>query len=86
MNHTESSVSISFYNYFFDVLLNFERAQAGKGQREGDRGSEAGSVLTAESPMWGLNSRTVRSGPEPKWNAQLTEPPRCPTALIVIKE
>ena len=25
-------------------------------EREGDRGSEAGSVLTAESPIWGLNS------------------------------
>ena len=24
-------------------------------EREEDRGSEAGSVLTAESPVWGLN-------------------------------
>ena len=29
--------------------------------RKGDRGSEADSVLTAESPTWGSNSRTVRS-------------------------
>ena len=30
-------------------------------EREGDRGSEAGTVLTATSPMWGSNSRTVRT-------------------------
>ena len=34
----------------------------GGAEREGDRGSEAGSVLTAESQlMWGSNSGTVRS-------------------------
>uniref|UniRef100_A0ABI7Y4R6 LHFPL tetraspan subfamily member 6 n=1 Tax=Felis catus TaxID=9685 RepID=A0ABI7Y4R6_FELCA len=33
-----------------------ERAQAGERQREGDRGCEAGSVLTAKSLMWGWNS------------------------------
>ena len=33
--------------------------EQGKSRREGDRGSEAGSVLTAESPAWGLNSQTV---------------------------
>ena len=27
----------------------------GRAEREGDRGSEVGSVLTAESPMQGLN-------------------------------
>ena len=26
-------------------------------EREGDRGSEAGSVLTAESPIWGSELR-----------------------------
>ena len=42
----------------------------GEGQRRGaGRESEAGSVLTAESPMWGSNSPTIRSGPEPKWEA-----------------
>ena len=29
-------------------------AQAGEGQRKGDRGSEAGSVLIAEEPNAGL--------------------------------
>ena len=31
----------------------------GEAEKEGDRGSEAGSVLTAESLMQGLNSRTM---------------------------
>ena len=37
-----------------------------RAERRGHRGSEVGSVLTADNPMWGLNSRTVRSWPEPK--------------------
>ena len=48
-------------------------------RRDRERGigrSKAGSVLTAASPMWGSNSRTVRSCPEPKSDAQPTEPPR----------
>ena len=50
-----------------------------EGQRErGFRASEAGSVLTAESSMWGSNSRTVRSWSELKSDAQPTEPPRGP--------
>ena len=34
-----------------------ERGRAGAGQ---DRGSKAGSILTAESPMQGSNSQTLR--------------------------
>ena len=44
----------------------------GGAKREVDRGSEAGSVPTAESPMWGLNSQTVRSRPESKSDVCLT--------------
>ena len=35
-----------------------ERMHVNRGgaEREGDRGSEACSALTAESPMWGSNS------------------------------
>ena len=47
-------------------------------EREGARRSEMGSALTAQSPTRGLNSRTGRSPPELKSDAQLTEPPRCP--------
>ena len=46
--------------FIFERESESEQARAGEGQRE-DRGSKMGSVLIAESPMWGLNSRTVRS-------------------------
>ena len=43
-------------------MFIFERkSESRKGQREGNRGSEAGSVLTAESPIWGWNSKTMTS-------------------------
>ena len=44
-----------------------------------------GSELSAQSPMWGLNSQTVRSRPEPKLDAQLTEPPRHPESSMDFK-
>ena len=34
--------------------------ELGRG-RDGDRGSEAGSVLSVQSPVWGSNSGTLRS-------------------------
>ena len=51
---------------FCVFLRKRAREQAGEGQREGDRRSEAASVLTAASPIWGSNSRTMRSCPELK--------------------
>ena len=54
-------------------------------EREGDRGSEVGSVLTAESLMRGSNSGTVRSRPEPKSDAQPTESPRHPRSVRFLK-
>ena len=49
-------------------MLVFEREREmmmmmsrGGAEREGDRRSEVGSVLTAESLIRGLNSQTVRS-------------------------
>ena len=50
----------------------------GGAEREEDRGSKAGSALTAQSPMKGSNPRTANSWPEPKSDAQQTEPPRRP--------
>ena len=41
-----------------------EREQAhgqSRAEREGNRESEAGSALSAKSPMWGLNPRIMRS-------------------------
>ena len=47
-------LSVLFYRFIY-----FEREreshEQGRGT-EGDRGSEVGSVLTAVSPTWGLNS------------------------------
>ena len=45
---------------FLSLLIYFERrGRAGEGQRERDRDreSQAGSPQSAQSPMWGLNSR-----------------------------
>ena len=59
----------SFWFYFFVVVLIFQRERererastsGGGAEREGDRGSEVGSVLTAASLPRDLNSWTVRS-------------------------
>ena len=77
----QCSLLIRHFTIFkkFLKFIYFERARDGGGaEREEDRESEAGSVLTAESPMRGSNLQTVRSWPEPKSDPQLTEPPRCP--------
>ena len=52
----------------------------GKGQREETQNPKQapGSKLSAQSPMRGLNSETARSWPEPKPDAQPTEPPGHP--------
>ena len=51
------TVLIFFSSSFFKYVFILGGALAGEGQREGDRGSEEGSALTAASPMWGSNSR-----------------------------
>ena len=48
------------------------RVSGGGAEREGNRRSEVGSVLTAESPVQGSNPQTMRSCPEPKSDAQPT--------------
>ena len=58
-----------------------EREKAGEEQKERETenlNEGPGSELSAQSLMWGLNSQTMRSWPEPKFVAQLTEPPRRP--------
>ena len=59
-------LNIGGFFLFFCFLINVysflkESISGGEAEREGDRGSEAGSALTAVSPMQGSNSRTVRS-------------------------
>ena len=55
-----------------------ERAWGSGREKEEDRGSKVGSMLTAVSSMWGSNSQTTRSQREQKLEAQLTEQPRSP--------
>ena len=61
------------FNFFANVLFSFEterdRAWAGEGQRERETQNPKqapSSELPAQSRMWGSNSWTVRSWPEPK--------------------
>ena len=58
--------------------------------REGQRGRETqntkqalGSKLSAQSPMWVWNSQTVRSWPEPKWDASQLSHPGAPVLSIL---
>ena len=58
-NFTNEEISLE--RYFLNVYFERERAQAGEGQRETGRESQADSTLSAQSPMWGLNPQSVRS-------------------------
>ena len=56
-------------DYFFKCLFTYlqrECVSRGGAKREGERKSQAGSMLSAQSPTWGLISRTMRSWPELK--------------------
>ena len=74
---------------FYLFILRERESMSGRGGRERGRGrkSQAGSALSAWSPLWGSNSQnreitreTVRSRPEPKPRVgRLTEPPRLPS-------
>ena len=79
-------VLLSFFVfYFFNFLFIFERQNASREEqreRETQNLKQAtASELSAQSPTWGSNSGTVRSRPEPKSDAQPTEPPRRPYTL-----
>ena len=56
------AVSIFFKFIYFER----ERGREGGADREGERESQAGSTLPAQSPTWGSNLRTLRSRPEPR--------------------
>ena len=54
------------FTYFLRVKKRErQRVQVGEEQREGDRGSETGSVLVAQ----GLNPQVMSPRPEPKSDA-----------------
>ena len=98
VDYTFISFSIQLYFFiflFFKIFLMFifereretERAWAGgrqRGERHRIRKQAPGSELSTQSPMQGLNSRTVRSWPEAKSDAQSTEPTRCPYFFLFL--
>ena len=50
-----------FAFFFSSAYFIFEReSENTEGQRERDKGFKSGSALRVESPMWGLNSPTMR--------------------------
>ena len=68
-------------------ILRERECKRGRGrererERERERDSQAGSTLCAWRPVRSSNPVTARSLPEPKPDAQPTEPPRRPPSLI----
>ena len=50
-----------FFLFLKNIYFGEEEHKWGRGRERGDRGSEAGSAPTAESPTQGLNPQTARS-------------------------
>ena len=69
--------------FFFLKFIYFEKQSRGKAEK---RESQAGSALSVQSLTRGSNSQTMRSWPEPKSDASLTEPTRCPIRLHFLKK
>ena len=67
-SHSLANLERMVNDHFLKIYLFIlrDRANRGGAEREEDRGSPAGSVLSVQSLMWGLNSWTMRSWPEPK--------------------
>ena len=83
IHQIENSTGFWHLELFFLMFIYFwESMSEGGTEKEGDRRSEA--VLTAASQMWGWNSQTVRSQPEPKSDTQQTEPPKHPVPRFCI--
>ena len=57
-----------FFLSFFIFERNRDRESGGRVEGEGDRGSQTGSVLSAESPTWGPNpwNREIMTWAKPK--------------------
>ena len=77
-----------FLKIFFNIYLflrDRDRARVGEEQRERETQNlkrAPGSELSAQSPTRGSNSRTTRSRPELKSDAQPTEPPGHPMTSV----
>ena len=64
LKHIATSILFFIYVFFKCLFLReieYERVASGVAEREEDRGSKAGSALTAEKLMQGLNPKTMRS-------------------------
>ena len=61
--HSPSHLVLSWILFIVERERERERAGMSRGgaEREGNRESQAGSKLSAQSPTWGSNPRTVRS-------------------------
>ena len=68
---------LSFVSLFFKFIYLFWERERGVGQREGQTEAQAASVLSAQSLIWGSNSRTVRSWSE--WRSRV----RCSTDWVI---
>ena len=86
LSFSKNSLELSnfTYNVTFSILfIYFEKervCEQGRGKERGRKRIQAGSMLSAQSLMQGLNSCTVKSWPEIKPKVgHLTESPRCPT-------
>ena len=66
------------YIIIFIYLFIFGRAQAGEEQKEGDRGSEAGSVLTD----WQQQAQTQESGENDLSQSQMLSHPGAPICTL----
>ena len=72
----------------FTYFLEAERDRAWVGEEQRERETQnpkqaPDSELSAQRPMRGSNSWTVRSWPGPKSDASPTEPPRCPYIFFI---
>ena len=85
-SHLRYHFKIFFSFFFFNLFLRQRESMSRRGaerERETQNLKQApGSELSAQSPMQGSNSQTVRWWHEPKSDAQPTEPPRCPLVII----
>ena len=60
-NKVEKMSLSFFFKFIYFIEREKERVSKEGAEREGERESQAGSVLSVQSLVWGLNPRTVRS-------------------------
>ena len=89
-HHLVCSFSILFKKFLMFIYYwetERDRAWTWEGQREEETQNlkqAPGSELSAQSPMRRSNSQTARLWPEPKSDAQPTEPPRRPLVYFLV--